>query len=159
MVMPFLNFNLLPGRKAWKPHSVHPAGSRRKLQFSLSRINMVLGESHQPKHQYLHWWQYLLWCCCVITSKSEDNFSFPILRSRFLAPSSRSRFQTDLKSNISAGDNHVVMLDDHVRAEPPLGVPLNVAVGVAGIDSCGSLRNENGFYLYPIESWNSRLSL
>ena len=62
------------------------------------------------------------------------------------------QIQTDLKSNISAGDNHVVVLDDHVRAEPPLGVPLNVAVGVAGIDSCGSLRNENGFYLYPIES-------
>ena len=78
-----------------------------------------------------------MWCCCVITSKSEDNFSFPFIEVKDLAP--RSRLQTDLKSNISAGDNHVVVLDDHVRAEPPLGVPLNVAVGVAGIDSCGSL--------------------
>ena len=94
-------------------------------------------------------------CCGVVVSSLLNQRIIShshLLRSKILAPRSTSRLQTDLKSNISAGDNHVVVLDDHVRAEPPLGVPLNVAVGVAGIDSCGSLRNENGFYLYPIES-------
>ena len=39
--------------------------------------------------------------------------------------------QTNLQADICTGDNHVVVLDDDVRAEPPLRVPLHVAVGVA----------------------------
>ena len=39
--------------------------------------------------------------------------------------------QTDLQSDIRTGHYHVVVLDDQISAEPPLRVPLNVAVAVA----------------------------